>query len=259
VSLSEALIPHTSPELAAARARLTELRAQLAERELAMADLRAQLRAFEALYMHRVGTLYAALDEWEAKIAEREVDLYDSAEARKRAAESRARANETYNAAYNVEDAPEEFAPTAALKALFREVAKRIHPDFARDAEEQEHFTRLMARANAAYSRGESETLERMLDDHREISLGFQAEGAAAELERTARQAVHAERDLAALDSEREALLAGEIASMRIDAEAARRDGRDLLAELAAGLRDKVSDAERRFIFIARQVDAQRS
>ena len=155
----------------------------LAEREAQLAELRAQLRAFEARYMHQVGTLYAALDEWEAKIAEREVDLYGSDEAKQRAAEFRQRATDTHNAAYAVENEPEEFDPAPSLKTLFREVAKRIHPDFARDDAEREHFTRLMAKANIAYTRGDAATLQRLQDDHHEVAAAVMNEGASIELE----------------------------------------------------------------------------
>ena len=47
------------------------LQAELAERELFLTNLRAELSAFEALYLRQVGTPYAELDEWNAKIAER--------------------------------------------------------------------------------------------------------------------------------------------------------------------------------------------
>jgi hypothetical protein len=256
--MRNALIPHTSPEVAAARLRLRELRMQMAAREKDVNEVRAQLRAFESEYMARVGTLYAALDEWEARIAEREVDLYDSVEARRRAAEARERAAETHKAAYEA-DAPDESPePSASLKSLFREVAKRVHPDFARDAEEQAHFTRLMARANLAYTRGEAHVLERLLDDHKEVSATMELEGAAAQLAFIERQVSHAMRDLAALVAEHEALLSGEIARLRDDAEAASQAGRDLLAELAEGLRAQVADAERRFVFTDKQVEAQR-
>jgi len=40
------------------------------DRELELADLRAELSAFEGLYLRRVGVLYAELDELNARIAE---------------------------------------------------------------------------------------------------------------------------------------------------------------------------------------------
>src|SRR5262245_3115144 len=69
-------------------------------------------------------------------------------------------------------------------------------PDFARD-DEQKHFTLLMARANQAYSHGDTETLQRLVDDHREINATIAGEGATAELFRIMRQISHAECHIA--------------------------------------------------------------
>jgi hypothetical protein len=238
------------------REQLAAVRATLAERESELAQLRAQLKTFEGRYLRQVGVLYAELDDLEARIAEREIDLYDSDSARGRAAEARQRAQETHDAAFGDAREAEEFDPPPSLKTLFREVAKRVHPDFARDAAEQRHFTLLMARANQAYNRGDAETLQRLLDDHREIHASIAGEGAAAELLRITRQIRHAERDMARLDAERHTLLASEIAQLHLDAEAAALEHRDLLAELAASLKEQVADARYRFEFVDRQIKA---
>jgi hypothetical protein len=234
------------------------VRGRLAEREAELAQLRAQLRSFEGRYFRQVGSLYAELDEIEARIAEREVDLYDSDTARRRAEEARQRAQETHDAAFGEESEAEEFDPPVSLKALFREVAKRIHPDFARDEAEQKHFTLLMARANQAYRRGDTELLQRLLDDHREIHAAIAGESAAAELMRMTRQIQHAERDVAVLDAERESLIESEIAQLHRDAEAAALEHRDLLTELATRVRERIADAKYRFEFVDRQIRAQR-
>src|SRR5580658_8920746 len=214
------------------REQLATVRAKLAEHESELAQIRAQLKAFESRYIRQVGILYAELDDLEARIAEREVDLYDSDSARRRAEETRRQAQETHDAAFGEAREAEEFDPPPSLKTLFRDVAKRIHPDFARDDDEQRHFTLLMARANQAYSRSDSEALQRLLDDHREISASIEGEGVAAELLRITRQILHAERDVAALEAERHTLLASEIAQLHCDAEAAALEHRDLLTEL---------------------------
>lgn len=239
------------------REQLTAVRSRLAERESELAQLRAQLRAFESRYFRQVGVLYAELDDIEARIAEREVTLYDSDSARQRAEEARQRAQETHDAAFGAEEKTEEIDPPPSLKTLFREVARRIHPDFARDEAEQKHFTLLMARANQAYSRGDGETLERMLDDHREINGSIDGEGAAAELLRIARQVRHAERDIALLDAEQHTLLSSEIAKLHLEAEAATLQHRDLLTELATSLREQIAEAQYRFDFVDRQINAQ--
>src|SRR5277367_2578530 len=207
------------------REQLAAVRTTLAERESELAQIRAQLKTFEGRYVRQVGILYAELDEIEARIAEREVDLYDSDSARRRAEETRQRAQETHDAAFGDAREAEEFDPPPSLKTLFRDVAKRIHPDFARDDAEQKHFTLLMARANQAYSRGDTETLQRLLDDHREISASIAGD------------------DIATLDAERHTLLASELSQLHLDAEAAAREHRDLLTEVATSLREQIADA----------------
>jgi hypothetical protein len=57
-------------ELLRKREELAALRATLAGMELELIDLRSQLAAFEGRYLRQVGTLYAELDEWKAKIWE---------------------------------------------------------------------------------------------------------------------------------------------------------------------------------------------
>jgi hypothetical protein len=240
------------------REQLTAVRAKLAERESELAQLRAKLKSFEDRYFRQVGILYAELDDLEARIAEHEVDLYDSDSARGRAVAARLRAQETHDAAFSGVHEVEEFDPPPSLKVLFRDIAKRIHPDFARDDVEQKYFTLLMARANQAYRRGDTETLQRLLDDHREINATIAGEDTTAELLRITRQIQHAERDIAALDAEQHILLSSEIAQLHLDAEAAVREHRDLLTELATGLREQIVNALHRLELVDRQVWAQR-
>ncbi len=242
--------------LAAMRQRLVAVRAALAGREDDIAQIRSRLKAFEVRYLQRVGVLYAELDEITARITEREVDLYDSDSARRRAQEARQRAQETHEAAFGADQEPDEFDPPPSLKTLFREVAKRIHPDFASDEAEQQHFTLLMTRANQAYGRGDAETLQRLLDDHFEVNTSMADKGDGLALPRLARQIQHAERDIAALDREQEALLGSEIGQLYSDAQAASQEDRDLLAELAVSLRERIADAQYRLEFVHRQVSA---
>jgi hypothetical protein len=257
------IILQPSPDaagLAEKRERLAAVRAALAEREADIAQIRSQLKAFEGRYLQRVGVLYAELDEIAARITAREVDLYDSDSARRRAQEARQRAQETHEAAFGAEQEPEEFDPSPSLKMLFREVAKRIHPDFASDEAEQKHFTLLMTRANQAYSCGDAETLQRLLDDQLEVNAAMADlgayEGDGVALLRLVRQIQHAERDIAALDREQQTLLGSEIGQLYTDAEAASHEDRDLLAELAASLRERIADAQYRLEFVERQVTA---
>lgn len=252
------LVLHHSEEradLLARRETLSYLRVNLADRESEAADLRAQLKAFEGRYLRQVGILYAELDDLEARIAEREVALYQSDDARQRATDARKQAEETHRAAFGEAHKSPEFDPPATLKSLFREVARRIHPDFARTPDEQAHRTRLMARANQAYTRGDTDTLQRILDDHHE-TLASEGEDAQAELIRLGRQIAHAQRDIAALDAELVMLPTSEIAHLKREADTAKQEGRDLLTELATGLRTQIAEAQYRYNFVERQLFA---
>ena len=120
-------------ELAKKREELALLQAELADRELFLTDLRAELSAFEALYLRQVGTLYAELDEWNAKIAERLAEQEGTDEARSAAAQARTQAEESKSAVQEGAAKGEGFKASPELKKLFREVAMRIHPDHATD------------------------------------------------------------------------------------------------------------------------------
>jgi hypothetical protein len=242
----------TDDSLHERRRQLAAARTLLAERESELAQFRALLAAFESRYFRQVGQLYAELDDLDARIAEREADLYDSDSAHQRAEEARARAHESHEAAFGEDRESEVLDPPPSLKTLFRELAKRIHPDFARDEVEQKHFTLLMARANQAYARGDAEMLQQLLDDHREIYVVVAGEDRAAEMARMDRQISHAQRDIAKLEAEHHTLLSGEIGHLYRDAEGAAREHRDLLTELATKLHQQVADAKYRFEFVNR-------
>lgn len=233
-------------ELLRKREELASVRSALAERELELADLRAQLKSFEGRYMRQVGVLYAELDEWEAKITEIEASLKPSATASRRAQEARARADETREAAHGEASKARDFQPSAELRSLFREAAKRLHPDFAKDEADRLLRTRLMAQANDAYSRGDAEALQRILDEFGNSPESVQGEGVGAELVRIIRQIHQAKKNIAVIEQELKNLRASEIAQLKHDAEAAQQDGRDLFAELAALVREQIADVKKK-------------
>ena len=233
-------------ELLRKREEFAEVRVTLAERELELADFRAQLRSFEGRYLRLVGALYAELDDWEAKIAEVEASLRPSPTASQRAQGARRRAEETHEATHGEAAKARDFKPTADLKSLFREAAKRIHPDLAKDEADRELRTRLMAKANEAYSRGDADTLKRILDDFGSSPESVQGEGIGAELVRIIRQIHQAKNKIAEIEHELDTLRDGEIAKLKLDVESAEKNGRDLLAELAADVRERISAARRK-------------
>jgi hypothetical protein len=248
--MSSGIVQKPTPEqeeLNRKREELGSIRAALAERELELADFRAQLKSFEGRYLRQVGVLYAELDDLDARVAELEASLESSFGARQRAERARKRAHETHEATHGEASKAADFKPSADLKSLFREVAKRIHPDFAKDDAGRQRRTRLMAEANEAYSRGDAETLQRILDEYSESSDSVVGEGIGAELIRIIRQIAEAKKHIAVIEQELAALRASEIAKLRQDVEAAEQLGRDLLAELSVTVGEQVARARREY------------
>src|ERR1039458_3765196 len=221
-------------EILRKREELAAIRAALAERELELVDLRSQLAAFEGRYLRQVGTLYAELDEWKARIAELQARLNPSTASKVQAEEAREQARQTYEDAHGKASETHDFAPSPELKRMYRDAAKRIHPDFATDAADLERRTRLMAEANRAYEAGDAEALQRVLDEYEDGAEAVKGEGIGAELIRIIRQISLAKTRVSAIEQELAALRQSEIALLKKQAEERELEGRDLLAELAA-------------------------
>lgn len=238
-------------ELLRKREELSAVRAELAERELELADFRAQFKSFEGRYLRQVGVLYAELDEWEARIAELEATRNPNPAAKEQAEQARKQADESHEATHDEASQARDFRPSADLKRLFREVAKRIHPDFAKDDADSLHRTRMMAKANEAYSTGDAEVLQGILDDYHESSESVQGEGIGAELIRIIRQIHQARKNIAAIDHQLTNLRANDMAQLKQKVEAAERQGRDMLAELAATLSGQILQRRKEHQIIA--------
>lgn len=240
-------------EILRKREELASIRAVLAERELELLDFRSQLSVFEGRYLRQVGSLYAELDEWKARISELKARLHPSAAAEEEAQQARAQAHQTYDDAHGAASKASEFTPPPELKGLFREVAKRIHPDFCRDASDLERRTRFMAEANHAYEAGDAAALQRILDEFQDGADAVEAEGIGAELIRIIRQISQARERVLAIEADLAILRQSEAALLKKQAEEKEREGRDLLEELATAVREQIEEAKREYELLSEQ------
>lgn len=239
-------------EILRKREELRAIRAILAERELELVDFRSQLATFEGRYLRRVGILYAELDDWKARLSELRAKLCPSPAAHAQAEEAREQARQTYEDAHGAASQAPDFTPPPDLKSLFREVAKRIHPDLAKDVVDLERRTRLMAEANNAYRTGDAEALHRILNEFHEGPDAVEGEGIGAELIRIIRQISMAKSRLAAIEQELATLRQSEIAKLEKQAEDREQAGGDLLAELAATVRVRVERVKKEYEALAK-------
>jgi multidrug efflux pump subunit AcrA (membrane-fusion protein) len=227
-------------ELAAKREELARLEAQLADQELLLASLKAELAAFEGLYLRRVGVLYAELDEWNARLAELRAQQAGTSEANAAAAEARTQAEEAYAAAHGEAAKVQPFSPSPELKKLYREAAKRVHPDTATDEADRARRERLMKDVNAAYAAGDEDALRCILANFDASPDAVQGSGIGADLIRVLRQLKQIRDRIAAIKLEMANLSETDLSQLKAKAEQAATEGRDLLEEMAASVQVRV-------------------
>lgn len=231
---------------------LSELETELAQRELDLATLQAELHTFEAKYIRIVGIRYTELDEIEAQIAEAEARLKPKDNRiQEQAAQARAQAQESAQAA-GVAQKPREgkFKPSGSLKKLYREIAKRIHPDLATDEKERARRQQLMADTNRAYEEGDEAKLRAILSEWESSPESVKGEGTAAELVRVIRKIDQVEKRLRVIETEITQLEESDLYQLKTKVEAAENEGRDLLTEMALRVEEEITSASERLVEI---------
>jgi hypothetical protein len=226
---------------------LTELEEKLSKKELELATLRAELNAFEAMYMRIVGVKYAKLDEIEAKIAEAKLrENPTNKVAQEEATQARAQADESKEALGQVHEVFEKFIPSDTLKKLYREVAKRVHPDLAEDDSERLKREELMTKANRAYQENDSEKLRAILTEWEDSPDSVKGKGAGAELVRLIRKIAQVEDRLRRIELETVKLKESDLYKLKKKVEAAEIQGKDLLSEMGEEVEKEISKAKLR-------------
>ena len=235
-------------ELARKQEEQAALQVDLADRELRLANLLAELGAFERRYLHFVASRYAELDEWKARSAEQFArQRPESERAQQAAAEARAKAAETQSAAG--EDSggePRVFKASPEMKRLYREVARRVHPDLTSDREDRVKREQLMAEANLAYERGDEGKLERILTAYESSPESVAGDGPGAELIRAIRRVSQIRSRLAEIEAELQGLLASDLCQLKARVDEAQQSGRDLIKEMVSRVEEQISLAKQR-------------
>ncbi|MBS1797645.1 MAG: hypothetical protein JSS81_27735 [Acidobacteria bacterium] len=245
-------------ELNKKRRVLERLKDSLADREEEMTDLRAELERFEAQYTMEVGRLYADLDEIEAQIAEEEAKLVpDDEEIKKRAEELRRRAEESAAHADEHEGCTQKWRPTVEAKKAYHNLAKIIHPDLALDAGEKERRHELMAKLNEAYSAGDQNRLNKLVEDFRDSPDLVTGDSIGDELVRAIRQIWQIRNRLKELREEKLVAEMSELYILREKVQAEMREGRNLLKQMAQRTKTHIKKSERRLMNLKNLNEAQ--
>ena len=234
-------------ELGKKKKVLDRLKDRLADREEEMTELRAELEQFEANYKMEVARFYAELDEIEAQIAEEEVKLVpDDEEIKKRAEELRRRAEESAADAENVDGCTQKWRPTLEAKKAYHNLARIIHPDLALDKEEKAKRHELMAKLNEAYSAGDQNKLNKLVEDFRDSPDLIRGDSIGDDLVRAIRQIWQVKNRLKELREEKLKAELSELFTLREKVKAEMREGRNTLKQMGERTKSYIKKAERR-------------
>jgi hypothetical protein len=249
-------------DLAQLETEVLALHDQLARLEQEHADVRIELNAFELLYNARVGTLEATLAEVQLHIEEYKlrIELVQwrgkslspiqlEAEVEQRLREQRERAEAiraNADLARSFVPPPPIDAERAAnldLKQIYRELAKRTHPDLAMDGTDHAIRSQRMVNVNALYAKQDLEGLRRIL---RQLETEHLASDETPE-QRVARlkdERLRLDAAIRHVKAEIAALNRDPLMVLKLEAALGRSRGHDVLAETGRQLQVKLIEAE---------------
>ena len=226
-------------ELQAKQAELDALLNQLGQKELDLETLHAEINIFFLAYNAAVLPKVAEARELRARIAQamyildpREDTQNESKEARESAEQSERDRQEQFGASEPHEAVqPESFKPSPELRSIYLDLVKKAHPDLGKDDEDRRRRNDFMVRVNQAYQDGDASALQALAD---EWALGgdpAEGESVGDRLVRLIRQISDVRNRLATMDTEIENVKTADDYLLVNQAEQARSEGRDLIAE----------------------------
>lgn len=225
---------------------LAQLTQDVAELELELATAQAEVADFTRRYYQLVGHRMVELDAIQARLAREQAArepenprVRAEAQDKREKAEQSAREGERFTRASADEAAA--FRPSANVKRKFRQLAQNIHPDRAIDEADRIWRTHLMSEANRAYRAGNETALQEVAILWQEGRRESVAEGGAVSPTQTLlRQVASMRARLLAIEGELQQLFGSRLYELFIAARQARRQGRDLLAEMAEKLDETI-------------------
>jgi len=241
---------HNHFEIEIKRLELNDIEDDLAQKELELVTLQGELYAFEIQYLRIVGVYFAELDDIRAQIAGALARLYledetlqEEAERARTQARESAEASEAARLARHAVFAP--FNPSAELKTLFRDIAKRIHPDLGRDEEDRLRRHQWMAEANAAYRSGDASRLQAIIREW-EAHLTSVSKDARTQLQQIIQKMSQVQDRLRIIKITIKQLRNSDMSQLKERAEKDEKDGEDLFLKMSEHLQREISQERAR-------------
>jgi hypothetical protein len=130
------------------------------------------------------------------------------------------------------------------MKRLYRDVARRIHPDLTSDRTDRIKRQHLMAEANRAYERGDHDRLVKILTEYEHSPEAVEGEGPGAELIRVIRRVSQARSRLAEIEAEMQEALRSDLHQLKLRVDEAEKSGHDILKQMIAKVDQQIAAAK---------------
>ena len=219
-------------------ARVAELEGVLGHRVRELGRLKADLGAFRLRYRQAVGLLHDELDELEAAIAEAELGEL----AKQARLDAQGAAPPPSNPI--LESAARD--TTDAVRRLFRDVAKAVHPDLAHDGLTRERRHALMIEANNAYALGDEARLRSILHTWENSPEAVAGSGPEAIRARLVRRIAEIESQLDVCTQDLSALHDSPLGKLKAMVDVAAARGEDLVDDMVRRLQRDIMVARNR-------------
>jgi len=246
--------------------RVSEKEKELSELSIQIQDIKIALNLFLGEYNSRVGLLYVKLDKLKLKIEEyqtrielaqgkkvsqEDLQLIEDEVERKFSQEQRKvddLENEAFESSeehrrhleeekgYSLDDEVQQ-----ECKTLYRKLARRFHPDMAKDEKQRKEFHKIFIAINEAYKNSDLEILRKYMSQaEREEKIA--KETLEEKLIRLKQDYKLIAAVVAKLRAELEDLKASETYRLKDTVDRAKLEGKDLLQELAAKIKEEIAE-----------------
>jgi hypothetical protein len=220
-------------ELEQRRQDLATLNVELAQYETDLAALQSELRVFEGNYLKIVGSRYDELARIEKEIARRQGLEFDDEEG------SESLADDEVGCGLNRFHSDK-------LKKLYREVARKFHPDLAQCEQERRHRHQLMIEVNRAYESGAEGRLQELLEAGASLDEIAGNVAMSAEMILLVRRIAESKERLIAIEAEIAGIMTSETYKLKVKVENAAAIGVDLMTDLLAQVDRQIKKAGNR-------------
>ncbi|GFO60087.1 hypothetical protein GMST_24120 [Geomonas silvestris] len=236
---------------------LAALQAEHGAARAELQKLRGEITRFEGEYEKTVGRRIAELERIEGEIAQL---TGSQSEVGRDAGETRGAG--AGNASQSEEESEREDLAAdpvhlrrfedLEIKALYREVAKAIHPDLVGSGADENQRHELMAKANRAYASQDRHTLEEILRNWRPAVAKPRQEplDLAHQLVQVIRQIAQEREDIAATRATVQDLKGSYVYRFKLRVEASLAQGMDLLGEMTAAAEMNIARAKKRLALL---------